>query len=543
MSDQYSVAKQVVVRIPLGEKQPPFEGRLTRIEQPLASFAVAGDAPPSPGEVEFEFLLHGLPLMAGRGRLEPDGTAGEGDALWRVTEVRIQDGDSSQAARLALLLPPEQRARYLAGAAKPGAADFASRWVDFHSRAILLLDQLAQINSEMDPQALLLSIMEAAQKVMEAEASSLMLLDSASGELEVQVPTGPARSEISGVRIPKGKGFGGWVVLQGQPLIVDSPRDDPRFYGEIAGSGFQTRNLICVPLASGSGEVVGVLQAMNKLGGGSFQADEIPLFEALAQQAAIALERGRLVQESIRRQVLESELNLASEIQSGFWPRRLPALPGFGLAGSSRPAAHVGGDYYDVIQLENGQVGLVVADVSGKGVPAALLMAALRSSLRTQLENHHAPAEAVSRVNNALVEDTPTAKFVTLFYGVLDPSSRRLTYVNAGHNPPLLLRKGGEMERLEVGGAIVGFQQHLPYESGRVQLEAGDRLVLFSDGITEAGNEEDEMYGDDRLEALLRDHARDDAESLMKGILQEVAAFAGRAPQADDMTLLVLTLE
>ncbi len=550
MGQQYIPARRLQVRLRSGKRRKPVDGELTGFGQPLDRFeAVFASSLPSGTTVTFEFLLNQLPLASGRGTVRRTSPRAGVEGLWdwRIDIAELRGDPDAVSCRLAPLVAPELRAGYLDGlvSARPSDSDLEwSRWIDFHSRAGLLLELLAEINSEMDHQALLLSIMEAARRIMEAEASSLILLDAESGELLVKVPTGPARAEISGIRIPAGRGFAGWVAEHGEPLVVSSPQEDPRFYGEIAGSGFRTRNLICVPLTSGRGEVIGVLQAMNRLGSPHFQDDEIPLFSALAQQAAIALERGRLIQESIRRQVLERELELAKEIQTGFWPRQIPSFPGIQIAGSSSPAAHVGGDYYDVIQLEQGRLGLVVADVSGKGVPAALLMSSLRSALRTQLENHRVAGDAVFRVNNALVGDTPSEKFVTLFFAVLDSRARTLTYVNAGHNPPVLFdRTSGEIQRLEVGGPIVGFRANLPYESAELALREGHRLILFSDGITEAQNESEEMFDDSRLIELIRRHSQLEAQQLMDRILVEVSEFSGSAPQADDMTLLTVTLE
>ncbi len=547
MDGQYILSKQVVVRVLPRGGGKRIEGRLTSISQPLKSFVMESSATPLDGSLEFELFLHELPLISGRGRVDTGQCrSSNGVWEWRVGNVETLTEDAVISCRLAALLQPARRSQYWNQT--PSQRDSAeirwTRWIDFYSRAFLLLDLLAEINSEMDPQTLLASIMEAARQIMEAEASSLMLLDQQTGELLVKIPTGPARSEISGLRIPAGRGFAGWVVQNRKPVVVASPTEDPRFHGEIAGAGFRTRNLICVPLVSGKGEVIGVLQAMNKLGDGTFEEEEIPLFSALAEQASIALERGRLIQESIRREVLERELTLASEIQAGFWPRALPSIPGIKIAGTSRPAAHVGGDYYDVIPLPENRLGLVVADVSGKGVSAALLMAAIRSALRTQLENQHSVADAVFRVNNGLVGDTPASKFATLFFSILDVSKRQLTYVNAGHNPPLLWdRNTNDMQRLEAGGPIVGFRPDLPYESAEVQLHPGHCLVLFSDGITEAQTESEELFGDERLGQIVQECADADAEGLMNRILDAVCRFSGTAPQADDMTLLIVTLD
>ncbi len=411
-------------------------------------------------------------------------------------------------------------------------------------RLTLLVELIARINSTMDIESLLSAIMEAAQAIMDANASSLMMLDKETGELIITVPTGPARAEISGIRIPPGKGFGGWVATHGQPLVVTDAQKDPRFFGDISKSGFQTDSLICVPLRSSQDEIIGVLQAVNKQDGTCFTELDIPLFTALADQAAIAIEKERLHQESIQKQLLEQQLDLAHQIQDGFLPKQLPDYEGIGLAGMNIPATHVGGDYYDVIPLNDEQCALVVADISGKGVPAALLMATLRAALRAQVENRHPVEETIFLVNNTLVKDSPDEKFVTLFYGVLNATERKFTFVNAGHNPPILYDQNtDELRLLTVGGLLVGFLEDIPFESSCESLQPGQVMVIYTDGVTEAQNHAEEMFGEERLYELIRQHADVPAQTLMEHIYQSVVDFTEGAPQFDDITLVVMKVE
>ncbi len=207
----------------------------------------------------------------------------------------------------------------------------------------LLLDLIARINSTLDTKALLGTIMRAAEEMMDAEASSLMLLDRETHELQVAVPTGPVMAEVTGVRIPAGKGFCGWVVTNRKPLVVNEVQNDPRFYGDIIDD-FHTANLICVPLHNPNGEIIGVLEAINRKGGLSFTDTDLPLFTALADHVAIALERARLYAEELERQRLEQQLTLARQIQQGFLPETMPRYEGVGLAAMNLPAVFVSGD-------------------------------------------------------------------------------------------------------------------------------------------------------------------------------------------------------
>ncbi len=409
------------------------------------------------------------------------------------------------------------------------------------TRFDLLLGLIGRINSTTELDALLAAIMDAAKVIMQAQASSLMMLDPQTGELIVSLPTGPARAQISGMRIPPGKGFGGWVAAHGEPLVVADAASDPRFYGDLAKDGFRTGSLICVPLANSQGTVIGVLQALNPTGRPEFDASDIPLFAALAHQAAIAIEKTRLYEASLEKERMQHQLDLARDIQVGFWPKEIPRFRKGTVAGSSRPAAEVGGDYYDLVALDEDRCVLLVADISGKGLPAALLMASLHGAVRALLETRCPLTALVNSLNRVLVRDTPIERFVTLFCAVIDLEKRQLTYVNAGHNPPFILSpSNGAVVSLADGGPVLGFLERLEYSSFSVELQSGDLLVMFSDGITEAQDPAEEMYGEDRLvEVVSRNAGLQDAAELLARIEQDVSAFCSGAPQYDDATLVV----
>ena len=234
---------------------------------------------------------------------------------------------------------------------------------------------------------------------------------------------------------------------------------------------------------------MGVLQACNKRGEGSFTEAEISLFSSLVDQAAIALERTHLQKESLEKRILECELVLAAEIQEGFWPSEIPAYPGIGIAAFSDPAIQIGGDYYDFIAVGQDCCGLVIGDISGKGVPSALLMATLRARLCAQFEASRSVAEILSSVNNVLVRDTPLERFGTLLVGLLDHQRLERTYVNAGHNPLLLYDvRTGHPRRLSGRGPIVGVFPGTEFESACEKLSPGQRLVAYTDGATEAAS-------------------------------------------------------
>ena len=246
--------------------------------------------------------------------------------------------------------------------------------------------------------------------------------------------------------------------------------------------------------------------------------------------------------EMAQRERLNRELEIAREVQERLFPQRLPPVPGLDYCGSCRPAREVGGDYYDFLELSEGRLGIAIGDVSGKGIGAALMMASLEASLRALASVDHELTELMERVNSLVFEASSANRYATLFYAEYDPRSRQLSYVNAGHNPPVILRKsaaGCQVFRLEAGGPVIGILRQ-PYRQGSFSLEPGDLAVLFTDGISESMNVRDEEWGEGRLIEFAKTSHGLPAFETMNRILAASEAFAAGASQHDDMTLVVL---
>ena len=263
-------------------------------------------------------------------------------------------------------------------------------------------------------------------------------------------------------------------------------------------------------------------------------------------QTALAQEVARLTtaigREMAQRERLNRELEIAREVQEHLFPQRLPPAPGLDYCGQCRPAREVGGDYYDFLELPGGRLGIAIGDVSGKGVGAALMMASLEASLRALASVVQDPADLMARVNRLVYQASAANRYATLFYAEYEPATRRLTYVNAGHNPPIVLRNSGggcQVLRLETGGAVIGLLPH-GYQRGVFSHEAGDLVVLFTDGVSESMNVRDEEWGEERLIELAKKCHGFPAQEGMRRILAAAQAFAAGAPQYDDMTLVVL---
>jgi sigma-B regulation protein RsbU (phosphoserine phosphatase) len=295
-----------------------------------------------------------------------------------------------------------------------------------------------------------------------------------------------------------------------------------------------------VPLRVGSVRR-GFVALGPKVTGGAYTEEDFDLIYTLGRQALAALENVRLQRVRLEKQRQDRDLQIAREIQKSLFPPSCPEVPGFDIAGRTRPCHEVGGDYYDWIPLSNGAWALVIADVSGKGTPASILMASMHASLRA-LAGTASPEAIVARVNQFLFESTQASRYATLFYGELEPSLRRLRYVNAGHVPPFVIDSGGELGRLDVGGPAVGLLDGgtAQYESAEIVLDAGSVLALVTDGATEAMTPDDREFGDDGVALLLRrERSRTAAETIAQ-LFREIGEWAGERGQYDDLTALVL---
>jgi sigma-B regulation protein RsbU (phosphoserine phosphatase) len=279
----------------------------------------------------------------------------------------------------------------------------------------------------------------------------------------------------------------------------------------------------------------------SRRGVGPFRAEDRRTLELFANQAAIALENAELHRQALEKERLEREIELASQIQRQILPQGAPEIPGFELAGWYRPARHIGGDYYDFFALgTEGRTALVVGDVSGKGVPAALLVSTLHSALRLLVEREGVTPALFERLNRHILLSSSANKFITLLFAELDPADGTITYVNAGHNPGLLSRADGRVDRLGAGGLPLGLLPGATFRAERLGLECGDLLCIYSDGITEASAPDDEEFGLDRLAQLLvAGRARPLAEVVAE-IDRAVVEFAAGRPQGDDQTIVLL---
>jgi len=399
----------------------------------------------------------------------------------------------------------------------------------------ILNDLGRAIGASLNSQDIMQTIIRRSLKAVNAEQGVITLVD----RREEQPMVTLVRTMMSSsdhTQFHLNQNLVGWMQLNKKPLISDDVRNDDRFRGVQWDE--EIRSLLCVPLMVKS-ELTGVLAVFNKKGAKTFTDDDQRLLAILASQSAQIVENARLYEAEREFIKMQEEVRLAAKIQSDLLPRTSPSIPGYEIAGKNIPAQVVGGDYFDFITLDEHRVAVCLADVSGKGLPASLLMSNTQATIRSQSLVNATPSECLTRANILLYRTTSPEKFVTLFYGILDTKTHDFTYSNAGHDSPFFMASS-QFSRLEKGGTVLGILEPFDYEQDSVTLGFADTIVIYSDGITESFNEKDEQFGEERIKSVLNQHQKAPAAAIVDEIINAAKKFAGRRQQADDMTVVVI---
>ena len=328
------------------------------------------------------------------------------------------------------------------------------------------------------------------------------------------------------------------VVQEKTSVLVRDLKQDEAFRKQISIAEQQIQTMMSVPLQT-EDQVIGLVYVDSRSFVHEFTPDDLNLLTVLANVAAIRIEHELLQQLREQEERRTQDLKQAAEIQRGILPRGAPAVRGVDLAGHNAPSRTVGGDYYDFITYPDGRVAVVLADVAGKGMSAALLMSNLQARVQILAEEPSDLAGLMQRLDQSIAANSPENRFITMFLGLIDPAAGSLVFSNAGHNPPLLIRESGEEERLEAMGTVLGVLPEIGYEEKRQEFRPGDLLVIYSDGVTEAESPEGEEFGEQRLADLLVAHRHEPAAEIVERVIQAVAEWIAGAPPADDVTIVV----
>jgi sigma-B regulation protein RsbU (phosphoserine phosphatase) len=359
-------------------------------------------------------------------------------------------------------------------------------------------------------------------------------VDPKDGSINQVVGRGIPDTERDELHLKVGQGITGRVAETGVGVIAADVSKHPDYIPFRP----ETRSEMAVPLKAGD-TIIGAFNIESDKPE-AYTEHDLELLTAFASLAAITLERARSYNERMTARRLADELAIARRIQMTFLPSQDPVIEGFDISGINIPSADVGGDYYDFIPIVENQLGVAIGDVSGKGIPASLIMAAFRASLKAEIRNNFAIRAILFKVNNLLYESIERDNYVTAIYCVLDSKNRVLTFSNAGHNPPILRRANGKVEYLKEGGLALGTFPDSAYEERPISLNSGDILLFYTDGVTEAKNTNDEEFGIGRLLSGLEASKELKAKEIIESIVSEAKNFASVQSETDDLTLIVI---
>jgi phosphoserine phosphatase RsbU/P len=406
---------------------------------------------------------------------------------------------------------------------------------------LALLYQLSQtFNSSLDLDEVLNRVMDEVITATRAERGFVMLKDEPSGELVFRVARGMEQQIIDDPQFQISRSIVERVAREGQAVLTSDAQTDERFNLRQSVMILGLRSILCVPLNL-KNRTLGVVYVDNRLQAGIFTQGDLDLLSAIASSAAVAIENARLYQVAVEKGRMEQEMQVARRVQSALLPKRLPDIAGWEFAAYWQPARMVGGDYYDYIPAAEERPGLLIGDVTDKGMPAALFMAFTRSVVRTSMSLVAKPAEGICRANRIICEDAEDALFVSLFYAQLDPLRSELCWVNAGHHPPLFYHQAdSRLEHLAPTGLPLGMDADATYEEKSSVLERGDFVVLYTDGVLDASTLDEQEFGMDRLKRAVLAARQQSAVGIVAAIEAAVEEYTAGAPPIDDITLLVI---
>jgi sigma-B regulation protein RsbU (phosphoserine phosphatase) len=402
-----------------------------------------------------------------------------------------------------------------------------------------LVEAVRRVSNSLDLGEVMDTILDSLKELIDYSAAVVCVVDSKTGAVHGLRERGYPAETVGESFLGPGKGIIGWVIDNGRGQIVDDVGRDQRYISARSG----TRSEVAAPIIRYDGEVIGAINLESDRPG-YYDDKDLNLLIMFASLAASAIDHTLLYRKVVRQQHVESELELARAVVDTLLPRAFPIIEGFDIYGMTIPVREVGGDYFDFIDSITERLGLIVADVSGKGLAAALIMVSFRAYIHATVINELAMRVVMHRVNRLVYESTDGDRFITTFYGLIDPDHKRLLYINAGHNPPLLLRGDGSSEMLKDGGYPLGVFVDSRYSESVIDLESGAVLVLYTDGVVEARNTLDQEFGVPRLEQVVRAASNRRAHEICQIVVDAVHDHsAGIGGPEDDLTISVIKVK
>ncbi|MBN1271288.1 MAG: SpoIIE family protein phosphatase [Candidatus Aminicenantes bacterium] len=329
------------------------------------------------------------------------------------------------------------------------------------------------------------------------------------------------------------------VVNQNSSILTSDTQSDTRFKAKESIIRSNIRSAMCVPLFNNR-EIIGIIYADRISLARPFTEEDLKLLTLLSNLAAVKIENSKLIDDVIEKERIEKELDLAAQIQKDFLPKEKPDFPRIEIAGNNIPCYQIGGDYYDFIPIDSSRIGIIIADVSGKGVSASLLMASLRAAIHSEISEKVDIRKMVSKLNDFVHRSSAANCFISFFFAEFTVDKGELRFINAGHNPPLIFEKNGGVNRLESCGLCLGMFPSVQYDIKNISLKEGDTAVLYTDGITESRNKEGKEFGEDGLISLVKKNRKLSAQDLLSRIYEEVETFISGVDPMDDMTVVVI---
>jgi len=409
---------------------------------------------------------------------------------------------------------------------------------------ILLVDTLHKVRDTLDLDEILDHLLDSVKTVVNYDAAGIFVLNPDFPQAKFKTPKPMIAGMIQrgydimpiedDAMLMRGQGIVGHVILSGKSVIVPDVHRDGRY---VKGRS-RTQSEIAVPLTR-SGRTIGALNLeSNNLS--AYNHDDLEILEFFADAAAISIEKAMLHRQLLERELIDKQLQLAREVQSGLFPAEPPRIPGYDIAGICIPAEEIGGDYYDFIKLPQGGLGIIVADVSGHGIPSALMMTAFRGMLRMHVQSRNGVDKMASEINRQLPEITGDSHFITAVYAMFDLKKGEFTYVCCGHRPCLLLHSDGSCNRLDARGPVLGVFPESNFPAEKIAMNAGDTLLMYTDGVVERMGRDGVEFGLERLSELAVKDQNKQAETLVHSIVRTVQQYSGSEKFEDDFTLVVV---